>query len=174
MDIMELGAIGELVGGVAVIGSLIFVGLQVRQSNRLTQAEAVQAFVHAHNRDVVSPLQDQAFAKTFRRGLNDFQNLTKEEQMAVHGLLLKILFMGQTHFLLHRHRLMQGEFANAMQALDVRLLRSPGVAQWWNAMRPLIAPDYAAHLDGLLERYEGPALTELLPWCEPDGSEMRA
>lgn len=33
MDIMELGAIGELVGGVAVIGSLIYVGLQVRQNN---------------------------------------------------------------------------------------------------------------------------------------------
>ena len=32
MDIMELGAIGELVGGVAVIGSLIYVGLQVRHS----------------------------------------------------------------------------------------------------------------------------------------------
>ncbi len=32
MDIMELGAIGELVGGVAVIGSLLYVGLQVRQS----------------------------------------------------------------------------------------------------------------------------------------------
>jgi hypothetical protein len=34
MDIMELGAIGELVGGVAVIGSPLYVGLQVRQSNR--------------------------------------------------------------------------------------------------------------------------------------------
>ena len=39
MNIMELGAIGELVGGVAVIGSLIYVGLQVRQSN----AQAVRA-----------------------------------------------------------------------------------------------------------------------------------
>ncbi len=32
MDIMELGANGELVGGLAVIGSLIYVGLQVRQN----------------------------------------------------------------------------------------------------------------------------------------------
>ncbi len=31
MDIMELGAIGELVGGVAVTVSLVFVGLQVRR-----------------------------------------------------------------------------------------------------------------------------------------------
>ena len=36
MDIMELGAIGELVGGVPVIGSLLYVGLQVRE-NTLSQ-----------------------------------------------------------------------------------------------------------------------------------------
>ncbi len=35
MDIMELGAIGELVGGVAVIGSLIYLALQVRQGNQI-------------------------------------------------------------------------------------------------------------------------------------------
>ena len=34
MNIMELGAIGELAGGVAVIASLIYVGLQGRQGNR--------------------------------------------------------------------------------------------------------------------------------------------
>ena len=33
MNIMELGAIGELVGGVAVIGSLIYLALQIRQTN---------------------------------------------------------------------------------------------------------------------------------------------
>ena len=34
MDIMELGAIGELVGGVAVIGTLVYMALQVRQNTR--------------------------------------------------------------------------------------------------------------------------------------------
>ena len=32
MDIMELGAIGELVGGVAVIATLIYLALQVREN----------------------------------------------------------------------------------------------------------------------------------------------
>ncbi len=41
MDIMELGAIGELVGGVAVIGSLIYVGLQVRQNSNWLRASVV-------------------------------------------------------------------------------------------------------------------------------------
>ena len=37
MDIMELGAIGELVGGVAVIASLLYVGRQLRQSAAATR-----------------------------------------------------------------------------------------------------------------------------------------
>ena len=37
MNIMELGAIGELVGGVAVIASLVFVGMQIRRGNEQVQ-----------------------------------------------------------------------------------------------------------------------------------------
>ena len=40
MDIMELGAIGELVGGAAVVASLLFVGFQVRQRSRAAQQSA--------------------------------------------------------------------------------------------------------------------------------------
>ena len=43
MDIMELGAIGELVGGVAVIASLIYVGLQLRQNTSATRAASLAA-----------------------------------------------------------------------------------------------------------------------------------
>ena len=49
MDIMELGAIGELVGGVAVIGSLIYVGLQVRQSNEVAKSESIRGIAAESN-----------------------------------------------------------------------------------------------------------------------------
>ncbi len=51
MDIMELGAIGELVGGVAVIASLVFVGMQIRHGNE--QVQRGNAIERARaNRDV--------------------------------------------------------------------------------------------------------------------------
>ncbi len=43
MTIMELGAIGELVGGVAVVVSLIYVGLQLKQGTVATRSHAHQA-----------------------------------------------------------------------------------------------------------------------------------
>ena len=36
MDMGFLGDLGDFIGGVAVVGSLLYVGLQVRQSNELT------------------------------------------------------------------------------------------------------------------------------------------
>ncbi len=47
MDIMELGAIGELVGGVAVIGSLIFVGLQIRMNAKAVQLSSTVDVIHS-------------------------------------------------------------------------------------------------------------------------------
>ena len=39
MSIMELGAIGEFVGAFGVIGSLIYVGVQVKQNTRAMRSE---------------------------------------------------------------------------------------------------------------------------------------
>ena len=49
MNILELGAIGELVGGVAVIGSLIFVGFQLRQATAAQRGAAVDALRRIRN-----------------------------------------------------------------------------------------------------------------------------
>ena len=42
MDIMELGAIGELVGGIAVIATLVYLALQVRQGTQVARAQVQQ------------------------------------------------------------------------------------------------------------------------------------
>ena len=42
MDIMELGAIGELVGGVAVLVTLVYLAVQVRHGTRLVRSQVHQ------------------------------------------------------------------------------------------------------------------------------------
>ncbi len=72
MDIMEIGAIGELVGGIAVIASLIYVGLQVRQgtdqvrqSNAIERSRANREVTRAAN-EIVLGLADADFMATYR------------------------------------------------------------------------------------------------------------
>ncbi len=43
MSLQDLGAIGELLGGVAIIVSLLYVGLQIKHGNREARATTLQA-----------------------------------------------------------------------------------------------------------------------------------
>jgi hypothetical protein len=43
MSLQDWGALGELVGGVAIIVSLIYVGLQIKHGNQETRAATLQA-----------------------------------------------------------------------------------------------------------------------------------
>ncbi len=87
MDILELGAIGELVGGVAVIGSLLYVGLQVRQSNyqsaQRTEVERNESEFARDSTTVVFALTNPNLSNVFRRGLNDLRALDRDEQDAL-------------------------------------------------------------------------------------------
>ena len=49
MDIMELGAIGELVGGFAVLVTLVYLALQVRQTNRFARTQVHQEATRISN-----------------------------------------------------------------------------------------------------------------------------
>ena len=61
MSIMELGALGEFVGAIAVVISLIFVGLQVRQNTKMVRAQTATV-----DRQVSNEFADMATAEVFR------------------------------------------------------------------------------------------------------------
>ena len=80
MTFQDWGALGELIGGVAIIVSLIYVGLQIRQSTRATRAATSQAFSGQYL-NVVSPLHDPGFAEIHCRGLRGLHNLQEGEKI---------------------------------------------------------------------------------------------
>ena len=80
MDIMALGAIGELVGGVAVIGSLIYVGLQVRHNTSALRANSAQAFAASINSVALKAADDLDHARVWRLAMETPEALTEDER----------------------------------------------------------------------------------------------
>ncbi len=68
MGIMELGAIGELVSGIAVVASLIFVGLQVRQNTATTRAASHHAITDSFNEGNWLLARDPTLSELYLRG----------------------------------------------------------------------------------------------------------
>ena len=56
MTIQDWGAVGEIIGGIAIIISLIYVGLQIRQNTKATKVATSQAFIDIHGTVILAHL----------------------------------------------------------------------------------------------------------------------
>ncbi len=165
MDIMELGAIGELVGGVAVIGSLIYVGLQVRQSNQLNRAESVRAYVRDYNA-LVGKLTDPEFAELMRKASVDFNDLSRNDQLRAHGWLLPHVMLGFGNFFVDREGVEPlSVLADQSNAITIS---APGFSQWWEVFGPALPDDYKNRMARAQGYVESASFHEIAPWMVPD------
>ena len=126
MDIMELGAIGELVGGVAVLATLVYLALQVRQGNQLERAESQRAFIRDHAPAVFTPMMNREMANVIRRGSSDFDTLTGEEQMMAAGWWAGITNLTESALQLREDNLIDEDFAQAIEQRTISILLQPG------------------------------------------------
>ncbi len=169
MDIMELGAIGELVGGVAVIASLIYVGLQVRQGNQINRAESARAIVRDYN-NFLYKLVDNV--DIWRRGSVDFESLSGEEQSKLHWLLMSQFFVGLGDSIATPDR--RDPLARFIDgAISRVLLGLPGFRSWWTTFKRApeqVTPEYTTYLESLADQYDGRDPFEYAPWYVPDAA----
>ena len=91
MTLDQIAIVSQIVAAVGVIGSLIFVGLQVRQSNRMMRDGAIRH--HAERIQSISrALFDSSdLAGIWLKGGDDLDKLSPEERVRFINLYLYVL-----------------------------------------------------------------------------------
>jgi hypothetical protein len=84
MDIMELGAIGELVGGVAVIVTLIYLALQVRNGAQEQRAASMSNATH-ELATVAAAFASEEGAAVFLDAMDRFDSLETRDRLRFSG-----------------------------------------------------------------------------------------
>ena len=95
MDLMELGALGELVGGVAVVATLLYLAAQVRQGTKQAAASLMLTTVGNFNRNHEIVLANPDHARLLAK-LRTTTNLdpTEQEQAAAYTASLMNTWQG--------------------------------------------------------------------------------
>lgn len=131
----ELSVLAEIVAAAAVVLSLVFVGLQIRETNRQARLtnwrgllDALRAFKGLTN--------DLSFAEMVERGHRDFGALESHEQRAF-GLYLEQGIHVLGNFGKHRGRNPPGYkgLDAAIEANLRDLVTTPGARAWWAETR---------------------------------------
>ena len=158
MDIMELGAIGELVGGLAVIGSLLYVGVQIRQSTRATQTANHQAGMETWVA-LTAPLHsDPELSALFTRGLDDAGALTREERIRLHFLLLQLVLFFKDTLDAWEAGILDTPTMGRWESFMASILVKPGGRRWWESAKSIYTETVQARIEAALrsaEQYDG-------------------
>ena len=150
-DLQTLANIGEIIGAVTVVLSLIYVAVQIRQS---TQAQRTENYSRALDRLAAmqsSLSQDDKFSLIFSKGVLDTTNLTSQERLRFTWSLYEAF--GAFEFMFHASKTdaIPEEVWRRWSAAVAWWLTFPGVQNWW-ASRPIPFTDsFTLFVESLLE-----------------------
>ena len=160
MDIMELGAIGELVGGVAVIASLVYVGLQVRQNTGMVKMSAMQSIVRGgveHNNRIAD---NADLADMLVRAVEDSDSLSNVDQIRLSSHIVTLYHHLDAAFHMHRSGLLDAETWGKF-AYEVPLwMNLPFIREWFEAEKLRLTPSFREYVQ---ERLSEPTSLEVMP-----------
>lgn len=152
-----LGNVGEFIGSLVVLATLIYLAIQTRNINRQSQAEARYAFVESMAQINVAIGQDKQVSSVWRRGLETIETLDEDERMQF------FMFVGQyanswaAMYQLHRDRLLPDAQWQIVRNDVVSILGTKGGLFFWeNGGNSAFDKDFVEWIEGQLERGDRP------------------
>lgn len=161
MTIQDWGAIGELIGAIAVVASLVYLAIQIRQNTQQVshtlEASRLAAFernIESGNRIRDLMIRDPDLAELFLRGVQDFDGLESTEKFRFDLLLRNIFSATQGAYIrLLRVGANAPELESTAIVIDM-LLGNPGVRQWLEKARTDWRTEFREFIRERLDRVE--------------------
>ena len=162
MTLAELSDISQALGAVAVIVSLIFVALQIRQNTRALKATSHHAVTDSFNAINTLIMSDPKVARIWRLGMAGSERLDEDERVSFSFMALGYMRIFET---LH-YQFRTGSLEPKLFEAELNTLKwtatNPGFLAWW-AVNPIsLSDEFRAFIDGLIR--EAPMRAEDADW----------
>lgn len=147
MNWEAIGAIGEVVGAVAVLVTLGYLALQIRQNTAALRSTATQG-AHDQAAGVYRTLSaDPELAMIFVRGTENPDELSDAEMARYFSFLQSTMFYAQNWYSQTHDRLMDGELLSSWTRVVTDLSKKPGFQRFWESRRYIYSPAFQAYLE---------------------------
>ena len=172
MSLSDLAALGSFVSGLAVLTSLVYLALQVRQTERNQQISIRHSRV-SRTVELHVALTDPAMADAWLHGSLNLEELNLTELVQFINMCRAFFFHFEDSFYQREERVLNDHAFETVVA-GVRLLaRSPGVRAAWRIARPNFDGRFLVFMDGVVAgaAVEPPLRLSLEAWRDAIAAE---
>ena len=150
-----LGNLGDFIGGIAIVITLIYLAVQVRQNTRAIRVATMQSLMLAAQNIAILAAQDRDLARVVRVGLATPDELDENEFQQFRYFLMSMLRVHEDMFVQHQAGVVDDQTWIARSSSLKTIFSMPGGRRIWKASSAY-RDDFKAWLESELD-HESPA-----------------
>ena len=148
--LQKISIITEIVGAIAIVISLIFVGIQFTENTKITKSATAASTVATISSWYIEMGNNQQSSSLFLNFMADPESLTPEERFQViinlHGLFLTF----QNSYYLSQQGTLDSHIQTSITKAAVGVKDQPGFRLFWKLRRELFFPEFQKHIDEIV------------------------
>lgn len=160
LKLSELANIAEVIGAFAVVVSLVYVGVQVNDSNSAVRSASVNDANVAVQEWYMQIGSDEQTSRLFYSALMSNEVTSNEDEfqfiMMFHGVFLAF----QNSYLMSEEGTIDSELVDGLTGAILAVKDTPGMKRYWRQRRTTLHPRFVRYVDDLL-RVEGETPMEI-------------
>lgn len=153
MTIQDWGAIGEIIGGIAVLATLVYLAVQLRQNARVTHRQTYNNAADSVSRFSMSLAENPGLLRSYRLTLRSPDELDSDSRLQGFAVLDAYFTLMESYYL---HNTAFGEVLSQERWSRTisSILATPGGAQYWHQRSWQFHDGFAGYVNTLNDRVQ--------------------
>ena len=149
--IETLGNLGDFVGGIGVVITLVYLALQIRQNTRASRAATFLGLTNAWQ-DYLLASVDADLVDLRIRATADPDSLSEADYIRFFSLARVLFRRFENDFFQYRSGTFDsGGWEGYRRSLTTEIIASPTIRAFWEQQRSVFAPEFTAYVDAQLD-----------------------
>ena len=145
-----VGALGQVVGAFAVVFTLVYLAVQVRQNTRGTRRVATAEATTAFREWGQHITADTSMRRAYLKGLRGLKNLSEDEKALFWGIIFNVFKVAEQLHLQHLDSAMDAGVWAGWEYTLSGILTTTGCQQYYQERRRSFNPRFQEWLDNLV------------------------
>jgi hypothetical protein len=150
LSFQEWGTLAEIFGALAVIVSLLYVAVQIKQNNRINQGIAIQQ-TYASTQEIYSWYANNSDANELLAKFSQGETLTLPEFVRIQNLMMGMVEQYEVYFILNKLKMMDEETFHSFFKKLATVLGTPSARQWFTDNRTYFRRDFVEFVNNFLD-----------------------
>ncbi len=134
MSIMELGALGEFFGSIAVVVTLIFLAFQIRQNTKVSRSLSIQQWNLAVTPQYEAVFRDRDLAQLILKAGREYSSLDAVEKLMYRSYLLQSFNNFELLYVQRQQGTVDQRFFESKIEIYLQNLGMPAVREIWDTV----------------------------------------